>query len=247
MRAMKGNLGGLVAAGLLILGLHAGTARSSGLDGAMLAATATPETAWTLTDATTQENSQKQDFAIVIHRPVLAPASAAFNAAIQKITDSAATSFKQFVATSTGGPGVTSTLTIDYDVMVIRQRLVSVRFSILQYVNGMAHPSLTAVSVNFDRGTDKVLALADLFKSNAKYLEALAKYCSADLMRQGRLSFPEGAAAKAENYAAWNLDRAGLLITFDPATVVASAAGPSVVLVPYTALDDLLGTTVPVF
>ncbi|MGB7924961.1 MAG: RsiV family protein, partial [Pyrinomonadaceae bacterium] len=50
----------------------------------------------------------------------------------------------------------------------------------------------------------------------------------------------EGAAAKEDNYGSWNITRKGLLITFDAYQVGPYAAGPQWVVVPYSALKEII-------
>ena len=55
-----------------------------------------------------------------------------------------------------------------------------------------------------------------------------------------------GASARADNYKAWAITKKGLWITFDPYQVAAYAAGPQYVLVPYSALKDIIKPDGPV-
>ena len=209
-------------------------------------ATPDPGTIWNISTKTANETSQKPDYTITIKLPVLdsaagnAAKAAAFNAAVEKFRAAAVTDFKQSSADGIPNTPAGSYLDISYDIFVTRKGMVSVRFSIDQYIGGAAHPSHASYTLNYNQATSKVLTLADLFKPGSKYLDIIAKYSTDDLKRQGRLMIPEGATAKAENYQNWNLDRGGLLITFDPYQVGPYAEGPSEVFIPYTTLGDAL-------
>ena len=61
----------------------------------------------------------------------------------------------------------------------------------------------------------------------------------ADMMRSG-------ASERADNYKAWAITKKGLWITFDPYQVAPYAAGPQHVLVPYSALKDVIKPDGPV-
>ena len=50
----------------------------------------------------------------------------------------------------------------------------------------------------------------------------------------------DGASPRADNYRACAITKKGLWITFDPYQVAAFAAGPQHVLVPYSALKDIM-------
>jgi hypothetical protein len=55
-----------------------------------------------------------------------------------------------------------------------------------------------------------------------------------------------GAGPRADNYRAWSITKKGLWITFDPYVVAAYAAGPQYVLVPYSALKDIIRPDGPI-
>jgi hypothetical protein len=55
-----------------------------------------------------------------------------------------------------------------------------------------------------------------------------------------------GASPRADNYQACAITKKGLWVTFDPYQVAAYAAGPQHVLVPYSALKDIIKADGPV-
>ena len=105
--------------------------------------------------------------------------------------------------------------------------------------------------VNYDLKNGKQLKLADLFKPGAKYLQAIANYCIADLKKQAKdkgleaSEIENGAAANAKNYQGWTITRKGLGINFDAYQVGPYAAGPQFVLVPYSSLKDFINPDGP--
>jgi hypothetical protein len=123
------------------------------------------------------------------------------------------------------------------------------------YSAGAAHPNSYSETVNFDLRNGKLLKLADLFQPGSKYLQTISAYCIADLKKQGKQKGPDsmldddwierGAGPDAENYGSWTVGKKGLEITFDSYQVAAYAAGPQHVLVPYSALKDLIKTDGP--
>ena len=142
-----------------------------------------------------------------------------------------------------------SDLGIAYEVALAQDDLISVQFDIGSYYQGAAHPNSFTEVINYDLKNGKQLKLSDLFKPGAKYLQAIATYCIADLKKQqatdrGRAltdsEIESGASAKAENYKSWKITRKGLGINFDSYQVGPYAAGPQYVLVPYSSLKDLI-------
>ena len=122
------------------------------------------------------------------------------------------------------------------------------------YSRGAAHGNSLTQVLNYDLKSGKKLALADLFKDKSKYLSVIASYCQKEL--KDRAKKPEamilmelidsGAGPRADNYRAWNITKKGLWITFDPYQVAAYAAGPQYILVPYSALKDLIKPDGPI-
>jgi hypothetical protein len=125
--------------------------------------------------------------------------------------------------------------------------LFSINFDISFYASGAAHPGHYSITVNYDLGQSKELALSDLFLPNSNYLETISSYCIAELGKQPFFEgpFAEGAQPTPENYHNWNITPDGLLITFDEYQVAPYAAGPQKVTVPYSALQTLINTQGP--
>ena len=145
-----------------------------------------------------------------------------------------------------------SDLNVGYKVALAQDDLVSIDFSIGTYFQGAAHPNSFSETLNYDMKNGKELKLSDLFKPGAKYLQAIATYCIADLKRQAKdkslldEEIEKGAAAAAKNYQSWTITRRGLGINFDAYQVGPYAAGPQHVLVPYSALKDLINPDGPI-
>jgi hypothetical protein len=138
-----------------------------------------------------------------------------------------------------------NTFKIDYDIDVIHElALVSIRFTIQGMQAGRAHPYRSHRVLNFDLVHNKELALDDLFKSDAKYLDVLAKYSSNKLQKtvneKDKWMIEEGAKAIAKNYKNWNIEKGALLITFDEYQVAPYVYGPQEIEIPYTEIQQLL-------
>jgi hypothetical protein len=161
-----------------------------------------------------------------------------FNRAVEGFVAFAIDDFQMGVSQAAMGPG--SSLWITHTVTAATDDLVSVLFYVDGYVMGAAHPFHYAQTLNYDLGEARVLTLADLFEPSADYLDVLSEYSLNDLQRQGVLEWEDGALPAAENFQRWNITPDGLLISFDEYSVAPYAAGPQAVLIPYSALEDLV-------
>lgn len=142
-----------------------------------------------------------------------------------------------------------------YVVTLATNDLVSVAFGISTFGEGAAHPNHNTITFNYDLRAGKELKLADLFKPNSDYLKVVSDYAIKDLTEQlrGEMSgddpdtdwIREGAGPKEENYRSWNLSPKGLEINFDPYQVASYAAGPHEVIIPLSALKDVLDPNGP--
>jgi hypothetical protein len=145
-----------------------------------------------------------------------------------------------------------SDLSVDYAVALAQDDLVSIKFGVSNYFQGAAHPNSYSDVLNYDLKNGKQLKLSDLFKPGSKFLQAIATYCIADLKKQAKEKglldeeIEKGAAASADNYGSWTITKRGLGIYFDAYQVGPYAAGPQFVLVPYSALKDLINPDGPI-
>ena len=148
-----------------------------------------------------------------------------------------------------------SSLDVGYEIRYATDDLISVAFTESDYERGAAHSNINTTVLNYDVKNGKKLALADLFNTKANYLGAISTYCIKELKDRSKKDkdsmvddemMKSGASARADNYKAWAITKKGLWITFDPYQVAAFAAGPQYVLVPYSALKDLIKPDGPI-
>lgn len=140
-----------------------------------------------------------------------------------------------------------SYLDIGYDIALAKDDLISIQFSLGSY-NGGAHPNSSSAVLNYDVKAGKILKLADLFNPGAKYLQSLSSYCIKDLKKQSKskgallddATIDSGAGPQAKNYQSWTITKKGLAITFDAYQVGPYAAGPQSVLIPYSAVKEII-------
>ena len=147
-----------------------------------------------------------------------------------------------------------SDLGISYTINLAQDDLVSVQFDIGSYYQGAAHPNSHSETLNYDLKNGKQLKLSDIFKPGSKYLQTLSTYCIADLKKQSKEKntellddmLNEGASPKATNYESWTITKRGIGINFDSYQVAPYAAGPQFVMVPYSALKELIKPDGPI-
>lgn len=148
----------------------------------------------------------------------------------------------------------TSTLNASYDFRYATDDLISVEFVEGTYSRGAAHGNQLTEVLNYDVKNSKRLALADLFLPKTKYLTTIASYCMNQLRERAKKedsmifadSIDNGAGPHADNYRAVAITKNGLWVTYDPYQVAAYAAGPQYVLVPYSALKDIINPDGPI-
>jgi Protein of unknown function (DUF3298)/Deacetylase PdaC len=147
-----------------------------------------------------------------------------------------------------------STLDCTYEIRLATDDLISVEFSESEYSQGAAHPNSFATVLNYDVKNGKKLALADLFNPKSNYLKTISDYCIKDLKQQSKTegdALPDdmiqsGASPRADNFKGWTVTKNGLWINFDPYQVGPYVAGPQRVLIPYSALKDLIKPDGPI-
>jgi hypothetical protein len=148
-----------------------------------------------------------------------------------------------------------SDIGIGYTVALAKDDWISIQFDVGSYESGAAHPNSHSEVINFDLKNGRQLKLADLFKPGSKYLQALSAYCIEKLTKRAQAEgtdsmlddpwIERGAAPDSENFGSWTMGKAGLGITFDAYQVAPYAAGPQYVLVPYSALKEIINPDGP--
>lgn len=140
-----------------------------------------------------------------------------------------------------------STLDVKYTLVSQINDLWSFKFDLYFYSDGAAHPGQNSVTLNYDLGQGRELALSDLFLPNSNFLEVIANYCIGELKKQpfADVFTDEGARPTTENYRNWNVTPDGLMITFDAYQVAPGAAGPQIINVPYSELQNQIDPNGP--
>lgn len=202
-----------------------------------------------------KENNKKLQYEIDVEYPQITgstnPAAEKFNQQARSLVTKEVSSFKADMVERAAEVIETTTesdLGIGYTVAIARDDLISIDFGVGGYYRGAAHPNTHSRVLNFDLKNGKPLRLADLFKPNARYLQAISDYCIKDLQKQSKArenslddeSIREGAGPDPKNYQSWTITKRGLGINFDAYQVGPYVAGPQFVLVPYAAIKDII-------
>lgn len=145
---------------------------------------------------------------------------------------------------------IKNNLYIDYDTSVVKPNgipIISIRFSIQGDIAGLPHPFHYHRVFNYDLEVGEKIELADLFKPESDYLQVLSDYTSMRLIRHftDKQLVLEGTAPKPENFKNWNIKTNGLLITFDEYQVAPYINGTQSILVPYSALKNIISPDSP--
>lgn len=218
-----------------------------------------------------KENNKKLRYQIEAEYPQLTgsvdPNYEKFNQTARSLINRKISEFKKEMAPAASEPtpdvanvpsdeSIGSDINIGYEVVLARDDLISIEFTVSSYFAGTAHPNSSSEVVNFDLKNGKSLRLADLFLPGSKYLPTLATYCIQTLEKEakeqgtdGMLDDPwieRGAAPDLKNYNSWTISKKGIEITFDPYQVAAYAAGPQHVSAPYSALKGIIKPDGPV-
>ena len=166
-----------------------------------------------------------------------------FNNEMTLLTQEEIAKFKDNVVQVTPLPGSTGSFyDQQYKLLSPPGNLLSLKFLIMIYIQGAAHPGTHMRTVTYDLEAGANVRLDDLFLPSSDYLERIANYCIAQLNKRdiGFNAFSNGAQPIPENYGNWNITPDGLLITFDEYQVAAYAAGAQEVIVPYAELSSLI-------
>ena len=218
-----------------------------------------------------KESNKKSRYEIAAQYPQLSggsnPNFEKFNQAARAAVTRMVAAFKKQIAeqegvepqpdaTPDGTPEASagSDLTVEYEVALAQDDLISIEFNVSEFYQGAAHPNSFSEVVNYDLKNGRQLKLSDLFKPGAKYLQTLSSYAIADLKKQSKekgdalteADIQSGAGPKGENYNKWTITRKGVGINFDAYQVGPYAVGAWAVIVPYSNLKDLINPDGPI-
>jgi hypothetical protein len=187
------------------------------------------------------ETSQNAEYTVNAQYPAILdtedPLALAFNDQMYALVQDEIADFKLNVLEAPKNPVfAASSLEVRYSLVHQNGSIASIKFDFAGYISGAAHPYLYSVTANYHFDQRRKLSLDDLFLPGSNYLEIISTYCIAQLSQRdiGFDKFSTGAMPAPENYRNWNLTSQGLLITFDAYQVAPGAAGPQMVIVPFS-------------
>jgi hypothetical protein len=173
------------------------------------------------------------------------PRVEAFNAHLEQIVQSNIDQFRNDILTNQPIQPFAAGSSYDLKYTLIGQQgeVWSIKFEVMYYYDGAAHPGHNSITVNYDLGQGRELTLNDLFQPGSNYLQVIADKCKAQLSTRDigfeDEIFNSGADPLPENYQRWNLSPDGLIVTFDEYQVAPYAAGSQTVLIPFAELIPL--------
>jgi hypothetical protein len=174
----------------------------------------------------------------IFKKPVVGGVSAAsatkMNDAISSKVDAYITAFTSGSLPALNSGAGPSTLDGNFSIALDTLSVVSLRFSILTYVTGAAHPVAQAGSVNLDVSSGATIALGDLFTSTGAALPILTDKTHAALLSAlgADLSWPSSSIDITFFEKAWAFTPAELEFTWSQGEIASESAGtPSAVVV----------------
>jgi hypothetical protein len=198
-----------------------------------------------LVDRSNFEESDDPPYVIEARWPNLAGNAAfagPFNTGIDHRVDDGLADFMDAVRMPGGDeefPGL-STLTLDYEVRLISDGLVSVYLMWDTYIALSAHAFPSSQALNYDAIQGHFLTLADRFGDEVDLQVVILERVEPELLSRD-LGYTAGVAEQVlEVREHWNLLPEGLRINFDVYEVGSYAAGPQFVLIPWEDLAPYL-------
>ncbi len=206
-----------------------------------------------LTPAAGHEEGQQPNYTIDTQTPLLVGSDDRrmedFNELMKSIVQEEVDEFKGWMAETPAEPIVGgSFLAVNFAQLSPPGNLLSIKFYIMFYFDGAAHPGHYSRTITYDLENGEEVSLDQLFLAGVDYLGPISIYCM-DALRERGVTLDEfwigGAQPTPENYQNWNITADGLLITFDEYQVAPYVAGPQEVVVPYAELASILDPNGP--
>lgn len=184
---------------------------------------------------------------IVTHTPQLVGAHLSagarqFNQLVAQVIATEVVQFKQAAKKASGD----NSLRIDYDFDMIKPKditVIAMRLSVETLFQHEAHPAHRFHVINYDLTHAKQLALNDLFQPHSAYLQQIASYCHTAFnkkLKDDAHLVGQGTLPNAANFANWNVQAEGILITVPAGQVAPYVYGKQEVTIPFSALKNIL-------
>ena len=200
-----------------------------------------------LVESTALDNRSKVTF----KKPVIGGVS---DAVAAKMNDAITAKVNGLISafTESGPPAVASgdgpsTLEGDYSIALNTATIVSLRFTVLTYVTGAAHPGGQPGSITLLVSSGATVGLTDLFSDQAKALSTVASQCKSELTKTlGADLTWDGKASSFDFFnKAWVITSPGLEFLFAQGDLASQAAGMPSATVPWSALKSMVKAAGP--
>lgn len=173
------------------------------------------------------------------------------NDRLQKMATDLQTEFQKEIAGIVVDKDSTkSGLNLDYNVVTLSEKLISLDIEASPYTSGAAHPNHFAMPFTYDIETKKVITLTDLFNTKEKYLERLSELSIAQLIAESKKKgtyyeakvdmIRQGAAPTAEDFRNFTIANGTIIFIFDPYQVGPYAEGTQTITLSRAQITDVL-------
>jgi hypothetical protein len=196
-------------------------------------------------------NAPDNSWTVTFKKPVVSGISdAAATAMNNAITDAV----NGFVSAFTGGglPAVASgegpsTLEGDFSIALDSPTLVSLRFTMVTFVTGAAHPAETPGSLNFVVSSGAKINLTDLFTSPVAAVSTLSLMAHTQLSASLGTDLTWSGSAPSMTFfeKGWAMTPAGLEFTWAQGDIASEAAGMPSVTLAWPAIKSIILTSSP--
>ena len=196
--------------------------------------------------AVISSNAPDNRWTVTFKKPIVSgiPAASAtrMNDAITAQVDSYVGAFTgSGLPTLASGAGP-STLEGDFSIALASPTLISLRFTLLTYVTGAAHPVGTPGSINFVVSSGATINFTDIFVNPTAALTTLSTQARASLSAQlgSDLTWPGPANSISFFDKAWAMTPAGLEFSWPQGDLASMAAGMPTATLRWSAIKSLI-------
>lgn len=139
-------------------------------------------------------------------------------------------------------PEAFNELSIDYEVTLATDSILSIYFVAYSYGIGAGTSVQYSFIVNYDLVSGKELKLSDLFLHRSNYLAFVSRYCTDQLAtrKSGEWLHRDNLAPALSNFDSWNVTHTGIRFNFDEGEVFGCSDGEQAVEIPFAELKSSL-------
>jgi hypothetical protein len=147
----------------------------------------------------------------------------------------------------------TSELTAVFEVSLLTDELISLKFDFSEYGAGAAHSQQWSVSFNYQLQPVIPIELYKLFQPDIlpHHLAIISGYCTGELERQASVEdegeiWKDGVAPNSDNFQVFNISENSLIFTFVPYQVGCYAWGTRLVEIPFASIKEYMDSSSPI-